>query len=916
MKFILFFYLLLLSLFTQAQTQYPSLQKPGSVLLSEVIKDVEVKTDYKFYFIEKWLDSVYVKRPESLEPVTEVLKEILKNTGIYFYQIENKIILTKNVKINAVIEDEFFNRDSSYSDTTKQTPFLKEYIPEIHEASTSRKSLIEIGTKQEGIPKSNSSVVGYIKERKSGEGISGATIFVAKLNKGSTSDPFGFYSISLPPGLHTLSVQYAGMKPIKQNILIHSDGKLDLFLEEDMISLKEVIIEAEKDLNTSGVLMGVNKFDIKSMKNVPKILGENDILKVALTIPGIKTIGEGSAGLNVRGGNADQNLILLNEATIYNTSHFLGFFSIFNADVIKTSEVYKSGIPAQYGGRVSSVFDIQLKDGNKKKFSGEGGIGPVTTRLALEIPLIKNKTSMMLGGRTTYSDWILKRIPANTLKRSRASFYDLIFRVSHEINEKNSLYLSLYHSKDKYKLTFDSLFSYHNAIGSLQWRHSFNKSLNSVVSLTHSEYEYEINYRRIPQDAFNLGFKINESNFKSDFNYRMDRHHFNFGFQSKYYSLNPGFREKASSESLANPKQIEEEQGIENAIYLSDNFEITDALLISAGIRYSTFTALGPRTIYRYREGAIRDPSTVIDTANVAGNQLINTFHGPEFRLSARYNLPLELSVKASYNRTRQYIHMLSNTVSVSPTNTWKLSDPNILPQIGDQLSIGYYKNFRSGTVETSIEAYYKSMQNIIDYKIGAQLFLNDNLERAVLQGEGKAYGVEFLIRKKSGKLNGWIGYTYSRTFLKLASEFPQERVNGGEFFPANYDKPHDLNVVSNYKISRRYSFSINFTYNTGRPITYPIGQYRLGGGYKIQYSDRNEYRIPDYIRLDVGVNIEGSHKIKKLAHSFWTISVYNVLGRKNPYSLYFVSENGVIKGYKLSVFGAPIPTITYNFKF
>ncbi len=706
------------------------------------------------------------------------------------------------------------------------------------------------------------------------------------------------------------------MKQERKSILLHSAGQFDVTMTEDIISLKEVTVESERETNVTSVQMGSAVLDLRAMKTVPKVLGENDILKLAVTMPGVKTIGEGSGGISVRGGNMDQNLMMISDAPIYNPNHFLGFFSIFNADALKSSELYKSGFPVQYGGRLSSILDLQLKDGNKNKWGAQGGISPVTAQLMVEIPIIKEKTSAVVGGRTTYSDWILNTLSLKNLKNSQASFYDFFAKLNHQLNENNSLYLTYYASQDRFKLTSDTLFTYGNQALSLQWRHQFKSKMQSLVSLTNSKYDYNIQYTRTPESAFNLGFDLQETGFKWDLNIYREKHKIDFGIQSKLYDLHPGYLSPLGTGSTVISTDVQSQRGIENAVYAADNFDITPKFSIYAGLRYSWFTFLGPQTVSQYAPGLPRDPLSLTGTKSYANGDPVITYQGPELRVSARYSLPAESSVKVSYNRTRQYIHMLSNTVSVSPTNTWTLSDPNILPQIADQVSAGFYKNLFGGNVEASVEVYYKDMQNVLDYKIGSELILNQHIEQDVLQGKGKAYGIEFLLKKKSGKVNGWVGYSYSRTFLQMSSPFKDETINNGEWFPANYDRPHSFNVVFNYRITRRYSISSNFTYSTGRPITYPVGLYKLGVNYEINYSDRNAFRIPDYVRLDIGFNIEGNHKIKKLAHGFWTVSIYNVLGRHNPYSIYFTSKDGVISGNQLSIFGAPIPTITYNFKF
>ncbi len=907
-KLHLLFFLLGCQLLVQAQEK-------GKIPLTQFIKAIEDSTAYRFYYVADWIDSVAINLSGNKKNVRDMLEIELANTRIRFYIDDYKVILTDNAPIFQRLDPAFFSDaiDSSKSDTNYS--FRREEIPIDQVEKKIGDRTIEIGLKQLS-SRRPPTLVGYVRERKTGEGISGAQVYIENASKGTATNSSGFYSITIPSGAYTLFVQYTGMNREKRRIVLYSDGKLDVAMEEDVISLKEVIVESERDANISNNQMGKSVLDMKSIKNIPKILGENDIFQVALTLPGVKSVGEGAAGLNVRGGNADQNLIQMNEATVYNTSHFLGFFSVFNSDVIKTTELYKSGIPAQYGGRLSSILDIQLKDGNQNKISGNGGISPVTARLTLEIPLIKEKTSLILGGRTTYSDWVLNQIPLSTLRNSRASFYDILGRLTHKFNERNSISLSYYHSNDQFKLGNDSLFSYSNNLVSLQWRTSFNRDLQSILSLTHSEYDYKIDYQKIPQNSFNLGFYIKESNFKWDFNLYRGVHKIDFGLHSKLYGLNPGYINGTGPESLVKSDRVESESGLESALYMSDNIEITPKLSLNLGLRFSSFTALGQRTILSYNTTLPREGASVIDSTYYGKNEAVLNYSGPEYRLSSRYTLPWQSSIKLSYNRTRQYIHMLSNTVSVAPLTTWKLSDPNIKPQVGDQVSLGFYKDIQTKNIEMSAEAYYKWFNNVVDYKIGSELILNKHIEQDVLQGNGKAYGIELFLRKKSGRLNGWISYSYSRTFLRMNSEFDFEKVNNGAYYPANYDKPNDVTVVMNYKFTRRYSISSNFNYSTGRPITFPVGQYFFGGGYKISYSDRNQFRIPDYKRVDVGFNIEGDHRIKKPFSGFWSISIYNILGFNNPYSIFFKSEDGVINAYQLSIFAAPIPTITYNFKF
>ena len=882
----------------------------NQILLEDAIVQIEKKSQLKFYYAPVWLDSIDVDTSFTNQSLDNIIAGLLSKTRLYHIIFQKSVILSQDQPI----VDDFAALKSSENNNAFQV-FSRE--KNLVNDDTQEEIPVEIGNKALMVPGKDVSLAGYVREQKNGEPIVGALVYIENPFRAVNTNAFGFYSLTLPSGLLEIKTQYAGMQSISQRILLYTDGKLDLDLEEDVISLKEVIVESDRDINVSGTQMGLERIDVKNMKNIPKILGENDLIQVTLTLPGVQSIGEGASGFNVRGGNSDQNLILLNDAPIFNTSHFLGFFSVFNADVIKKTELYKSSIPARYGSRLASTLEIQMKDGNQKEFSGSGGIGPVTGRLSLEMPIVKDQTSLILGGRTTYSDWVLNLIPDEELKNSQASFFDAVARVNHQLNENNSLSLTVYGSQDKFRLSSDSLFSYRNLTSSLQWRHTFNNKFFGILTGAYSQYDYEVDFQGVPVDAFELGFKIQELDTRLDFSfYQGKNQRYDFGIVSKYYRLEPGFINSLGNESLVNRKEIEREQGLETAIYFSDQIDIGSQFSLNLGLRYSWFGALGPGQGFRFQENSPREVSSILDTTNYSNNQLIQSYHGPEWRIAARYSFNAESSLKLSYNRTRQYIHQLSNTISVSPTDTWKLSDEHIQPQIADQVSMGFYKNFLGNTIETSLEVYYKRLDNLLDYKVGSDLILNDNLATDVLQGRGKAYGFEVLLRKKNGKFNGWLSYTFSRTLLKFDSPFTVERINQGSFFPANYDKPHSINLITNFRLTQRYSFSANFTYSTGRPITFPVGNFQLSGGNIILFSDRNQFRIPDYYRLDLGINIEGNHKIKKLAHSFWSISVYNVLGRKNPYSVFFIIEDGEVQGRQLSVFGAPIPTITYNFSF
>ncbi len=881
----------------------------------EVFKQIENISDYQFYYVKSWIDSTLISGNYSKVSIKFILDDIFKNTVInYYISNDKKIILSQNSIIYDSLPTDFFVLDESITNQEQNSQ------PILVEKNTGKvKTEIEtirIGIENKFFLEDKFVMSGFVFNKVTNNPVENLVILNKQYNINAISDKNGYYSIALPPGINYIEFKSIEIKDVTKRIIIYGDGKINFSLDENPEILDEVVIEADRDNNVANAITGITHIQVEKVKTVPMVLGERDILRIATTLPGITTAGEGSGGYNVRGGKADQNLMLLDNAVIYNPTHFFGIFSAINSYTTGSFEIYKGSIPAEFGGRLSSVFNITTKNANNQKFSGEGAIGPVTSNLTLEIPIIKEKSSLLVSGRGTYSDWILKSLDEESLKNSEASFYDFIVKYNHVINENNSIGATAYYSKDNFSITSDSLYSYSNNLINLNWRFKINDKNRGALSLSNSGYEYNIQFDGNSNNDFDLGYRINETELKLKMNYNLnEQHSFSYGLSSKLYNNEPGFIDPIN-ESIVKPIDIPEERALESAVYFSDDYKITDKLLLSAGIRYSLYAFLGNTSQKIYQDGLPINEGSVIDTVDYSKNEVAQAYNGPEIRISSRYLISSDFSIKASYNNTYQFIHTLSNNTTESPTDTYKLSDLYIKPQRANQFSLGFYKNLNGNKYELSLEGYYKKSKNILDYKVGADLLLNESIETEVFQGDGKAYGIEFLARKNDGNLNGWIGYSYSRSFIKLDSEFNEETVNNGDYFPTNYDKPHDFSLVANYKFTKRYSFSANFIYQTGRPVTYPLGSYKLHGSEYVQYSDRNQYRIPDYYRLDVGINIEGNHKIKKLAHSFWNISVYNILGRNNPYSLYFVTENGEVKAYQTSIFSMPIPTITYNFKF
>jgi len=882
----------------------------------EFFKSIETGSPYYFYYNAPDVDSVIINVEAKDQSIDSLLKLAFQGTDLQFaIDRQNHVFITKKIKLVTMLAPGFYPHknprgipnDTSLNISTGAKTVIR---------TTTENKLYEIGTKSGSIRPGNFIVTGHIRNARSGEPVVNASVFIEKLNRGVTTDPYGYYFFSLPGGAYSFSVQGIGMKDARYQVIIYGEGKLDIELKEQVTTLKEVVISTQKTSNINRVQLGVERLTIATIKQMPAVFGEADILRVVTTLPGVKTVGEASTGFNVRGGSADQNLILLNDATIFNPSHFFGMFSAFNPEIVKDVELYKSSIPAKYGGRLSSVLDISTREGNKKNITGSAGIGVTTSRLNIEGPILKDKTSFIFGGRTTYANWLISLLP-DPYDRAKASFNDGNLSISHRMNQKNDFYFTGYFSNDRFNLASDTTYNYSNRNVSVKWKHNFNSKLLSYFTAGYDQYKYGVFSEANKVNAYTLSFDISQANFKADFSYLLHaKHNLNFGVHSILYKLHPGSFVPRGKESLVATDVVAPEQALESALYLSDRYTVSTKLSLEAGMRYSVFNNLGPKEVAVYASGVPRDESTVVEKKSYEKNKITQTYKAPEVRVSVRYSITNSFSVKAGYNSMRQYLHVLSNTTAIAPTDIWKLSDPNIRPQRGDQVSLGIYKNLKSNTIETSWEVYYKRIKDYLDYKPGATLVLNHDIETEVLQTKGKAYGTEVMIRKPGGKLNGWISYTYSRVLLKMDDSTIGIPVNKGAYYPANYDKPHDVTMVGNFKVNHRFSLSLNMTYSTGRPITLPVGRYYYAGSQRVSYSDRNSYRIPDYFRTDFSMNIDGNYKVKQKTHNSWTIGIYNLTGRKNPFSVYYVSENGRVNGYRLSIFGNMIPFINFNIRF
>jgi hypothetical protein len=885
---------------------------------NEFVAWVEESTGVKFYYADEWVETIKISAVGDSLNLQDVLRDNLAGTDLHFYiSPSGNVFITKGQKLITKLPESSKKAVVSGLEEDKKgngiTDIEKMYLKGRDNGLIETRTL---GERKAGFENKTVIISGKITDTETGEALIGATIYFKEIAKACVSDLNGHYSIAIKQGKYNASINCLGMKELKYILEVYSSADFDIEMEKTLIPINEVTIKAENYHIVKGMQMGFERISIKETKDIPLVLGEKDILKVAAMLPGVQNVGEGSAGLNVRGSAADQNMFYMNKVPVYNTAHLFGFFTSFSPDIIKDFSFYKSSLPAKYGGRLSSFFDITAKQGNKKNYTARGGISPITGHIAVEGPIIKEKSSFVLSARSTYSDWILGRLHNADLRNSHAQFYDLAAHITYEHNENNLFKVFAYNSHDRFSLAEKSHYEYSNLGLSLNWWHRYSNRHNSETAVVLSSY-HNYNLDSVNSiSAYQQKYILNHYEFRWDFSYLpFENHAVKYGLNLIYYNLDRGMIEPVGPESDRRPENLGVENGIEGAIYLSDEYRLSYWLTVYGGIRFSYFAYLGPKTVFEYESGSPKTEQYVVDTKEYTKGQLIKSYYQPEYRATANFRAGPNSSIKLSYNRTRQYLFMLSNTIAISPTDQWKLCDYNIVPPLNDQVSGGFYKTINNPAIDISAEVYFKKMKDIIQYKDGADLISSQNVERDVLPGSQEAYGVELLVKKNTGKLTGWLSYCYSRSIITVDGEYDWQLINNGISFPSNYDKPHAFNGILNYKVNRRLSFSMNVVYSTGRPITYPLAIFYVNGSEQAYYSDRNSYRIPDYFRLDFSINLEGNLVAKKLMHSFFMLNVYNLTGRENTYSVFFRTEDGKIQGYKMSVFAIPIITLSWNFK-
>jgi hypothetical protein len=835
-------------------------------------------------------------------PLSQVLRDLEQKYGVQFAYNHNRIPL--NQLLTADI------RNQPLGDALKGLLNGADV-----DDSQVGNQLVLVQNAKEGRRNANARVTvsGYVRDAASGEALIGAAVFVKELSTGTVTNSYGFYSLPLPPGTYTLTYSYLGYESQSEQITLQADLTRDVNLSDQQVQIKEVVVSARReDENVRSVEMSVSKLDIRTVKTMPALLGEVDVIRSIQLLPGVSTVGEGAAGFNVRGGGVDQNMILLDEAPVYNSSHLFGFFSVFNPDAVKDLRLLKGGVPAMYGGRLSSLLDVRMKEGNSKRLTASGGIGTVSSRFTLEAPIVKDKSSFIIAARRSYADIFLKLMPDQ--RDNQAYFYDLSAKMNYTLNSRNTLYLSGYFGKDVFKFGDQFRMDWGNATGTIRWNHLFSSRLFANFTGIYSYYDYGLG---VPQgsNGFDWSSKIINYSAKADFTYYLNTNNtFTFGGSAILYHFDPATIRPLGDKSIFIPRRINDQEAREYAVYLDNEQTLSPRFSLQYGLRFSLFDYRGSATVYDY-EGADGRQKQPTNPRVFGKGQSVQQYGNPEPRFSARYTLNENSSLKVSYNRMAQYIHLISNTTAASPLDVWSPSTKNIKPELADQVALGYFRNLKDNAYEFSVEGYYKTMANQIDYINGADLLLNEHLEGELLYGKGRAYGLELYLKRNAGRLTGWISYTLSLSERQINS------INNNQWYVAKYDKPHNLSIVGMYAINDRWTLAGNYAYGSGVATTFPNSRYVHEGRIIPHNTDnsRNNYRVPAYHRLDLSATLKNRQKPDRKWESEWVFSIYNVYARRNAFTVYFRQNEdnpNRTEAVRLSILGSLLPSVTYNFKF
>jgi hypothetical protein len=886
-----------------------------SVPFSDFCKSIAEQTAVKIYYQKKWINDLKVSIERDSITVMEAVTEALKGTGLGASEWHGNIVVMPGEKLIPSMPDYNFIENNNI--VIEEGSELKTKIEEQY--LTGRKGdvpqTIRIGQKNGTISGSRAKITGRILDEESGDPLFNATIFIDETKTGAVSDINGVVSLTLKKGIYNAIFDYLGYAKKKYQIEVLSDGNFIISMTKSVIQMQEVVVYGDRQMSISAKDPGLDKISMKTIKELPMMMGERDILKVSATLPGIVSIGEGASGLNVRGGGSDQNAFYINKIPIYNTAHLFGFFPAFNSDIIKDFSIYKGHIPAQYGGHLSSVFNIITRQGNRKHLTARGGISPISANLVIEGPLKKDTCSFMLSARSSYSDWILKKVKDFDISNSSAQFNDFSGGINYDI-QKTQLSAFAYYSYDHFRLSDINSYEYGNKGISTSIGHNFSNSFRSEFSVVASQYNFSTTDQQEVSSAYEHAYKMEHYEAKLDFKHILsEKNSLEYGLSSILYKLDRGKVLPYGDDSDRKIADLGTEQGLESAVYLSDIYDVFPWLNLTAGIRYALYMPMGPETVYLYQPESPVDVRNITDTLTYGANEPVKKYNEPDLRIAVNIKTDEAGSVKLAFNQMHQNLFMLNTTTAIAPNTQWKLADYHLTPSTSNQYSAGVFRTLANLGIETSAEVFYKQTRNFPEFKDGADFLTNPQVETVILQGDQKAWGIELYLKRSYRKVDGWISYSYSRSFVKVDGGEEWDQINEGIAYPSNFDIPNVLNVVLNYHLTKRVTFASIFTYQTGKPVTYPVSVYYVNGLPVLDYSKRNEYRIPDYVRADFSLTIEGNLRKNKPLHSSLIFSLYNAFGRENPYSVYYKVENGNIRSYQYSVIGVPIFTVTWLFK-